>query len=631
MSAEGLRLICQTVDIHSEKRRFVCSCRKLSGMLLVWGAFLCFGIVGCVNVNGSDEIIGKKHGTDTETDTDSATDDPKNSDEPESTETETDTVDGGTPDISLCFSDSPPSFCKMVVPPACGDGKVNVEEEECDDGDNLPGDGCNGVCKKERYYDCPSTGGECTSTIVCGDGKRDPGEVCDDGNTKPDDGCNETCDVQDINYTCLEPGEKCVRSITCGDGRINGSKTCEDDDAPGAPESGDGCSDTCEIESGWRCPIPGQACIRIDVCGDGEVTAAIGEACDDGNRDSGDGCSEDCSFIEDDYICPVAGESCELVASCGDGERTLTEDCDDRNTESGDGCDENCKIETGFECPFPGAPCISKCGDGHVVLLETCDDGDQSNGDGCSETCQLEPGWACSGSVPENTFECHETRCGDGKTEGAEGCDDGNNTVGDGCTPSCTIEPSCVGTDGCKSTCGDGLILESAGEACDDGNTMSGDGCSSECQEEPGFDCIQPPLGDTMTVPIVLRDFTADHEDFQFPAESPGDPGFNREQAVKGLVRDTLDDDNKPVFIGDGKTYVENGLINSVESFHTWYRDPADEKATVVTQLVLFNDGKGNYINQLTDDGQQWERLDTTNDGNPSFLVETITTQPLNN
>ena len=590
-----------------------------SAVIYLLSPCVSLGFVACATTNGADgEWKPKEDETDSATDSDGETETTSSTD-PEPVSTEDSDLDAGLHDASVCFDEAPPSYCKMVVPPACGDGEVNVDGEECDDGDNFPGDGCNGICKKEKYYECPEEGGECVSTIVCGDGNRDPGEVCDDGNTEPDDGCNETCDVQDIKYDCSEPGELCVKIVTCGDGRIGGDETCEDDDI-GAPESGDGCSETCEVEAGWQCPIPSKPCVRLKFCGDGEVTPANGEVCDDGNQEGGDGCSEDCTFVEDDYICPKTGESCEFVAACGDRKRTLTEECDDGNTDVGDGCDADCKIEDGFECPFPGAPCLSKCGDGYVALLETCDDGGQTGEDGCSEDCQLEPGWACTGSTLDDTFECHKTECGDGKPEGMEGCDDGNKSVGDGCTPSCTMEPVCDDTAGCKSACGDGIILKSDGEECDDGNTLSGDGCSSECRIEPGFTCTQPPLGDTMTVPIVLRDFTEAHDDFQFPGDKEGDVAYGRNAAAKGLVRETLDEDNKPVFVGEGETYVENGLINSEESFHTWYRDPADENATTVSELVLFNDGDGNYINQFTNDGQQWERLGTTYDGNPSFF-----------
>ncbi|MFO7639409.1 MAG: DUF4215 domain-containing protein, partial [bacterium] len=54
----------------------------------------------------------------------------------------------------------------------CGDG-VREGDEECDDGNRLPGDGCDPSCRFE-----------------CGNGRLDPNEECDDGNRLPGDGCD---------------------------------------------------------------------------------------------------------------------------------------------------------------------------------------------------------------------------------------------------------------------------------------------------------------------------------------------------------------------------------------------------------------------------------------------------------
>src|SRR6266851_1472881 len=67
----------------------------------------------------------------------------------------------------------------------------------------------------------------------------------------------------------------------------------------------------------------------------------------------------------------VCGEAAALVpAVCGDGKiNQADEKCDDGNTESGDGCTANClQIEANFACPTPGSPCVStvKCGDGKI-------------------------------------------------------------------------------------------------------------------------------------------------------------------------------------------------------------------------------------------------------------------------
>jgi cysteine-rich repeat protein len=62
-------------------------------------------------------------------------------------------------------------------------------------------------------------------------------------------------------------------------------------------------------------------------CGNG--TLEDGEQCDDGDTQSGDGCSEEC----------------ELEDECGDDTLNAGEQCDDGNTQSGDGCNASCEIE----------------------------------------------------------------------------------------------------------------------------------------------------------------------------------------------------------------------------------------------------------------------------------------------
>ncbi len=67
-------------------------------------------------------------------------------------------------------------------------------------------------------------------------------------------------------------------------------------------------------------------------------------------------------------------------ATCGDGIRDLTEACDDGNRTPGDGCSATCGS-------------LERCGDGLVdpALGEQCDDGRAGlSGDGCSSTCVTE-------------------------------------------------------------------------------------------------------------------------------------------------------------------------------------------------------------------------------------------------
>ncbi|MGB5285919.1 MAG: DUF4215 domain-containing protein, partial [Polyangiales bacterium] len=209
---------------------------------------------------------------------------------------------------------------------------------------------------------------------------------------------------------------------------------------------GDGCSATCFADSlpiGSNCNNGGDAaclsgicdtteapdlCEPIDTCGNSVVEA--GEACDDGNRTSGDGCSPTC-FVEaqpDGSDCSVGGNeaclsgvcdttetpsSCEAANSCGNGLLEGSEVCDDGNTAAGDSCDRQCLLELGAGPCTDGAQCGSGtcntmaaapvcavpvgCGNGVLNDDEVCDDGNLARGDGCSQFCTLENDWRGGG------------------------------------------------------------------------------------------------------------------------------------------------------------------------------------------------------------------------------------------
>lgn len=112
-------------------------------------------------------------------------------------------------------------------------------------------------------------------------------------------------------------------------------------------------------------PVPEVYQLR---CGDGRLSTQKGEQCDDGNSFKADGCSDTCQ-LEVGYKCqtnlnPVfkvlAGNSiqvtppdsiCSIYYYCGDGITTLSsgEECDDRNVIGGDGCSD-CKVDFGYAC-----------------------------------------------------------------------------------------------------------------------------------------------------------------------------------------------------------------------------------------------------------------------------------------
>ncbi len=225
----------------------------------------------------------------------------------------------------------------------------------------------------------------------------------------------------------------------CGDAVVDTNEACDD----GNEDNTDSCTDRCEFAA----------------CGDGYVQRD--ERCDDGNFNDRDGCTNVCE-----------------PARCGDAiwrqdlnaEAEGFEACDDGNLEESDGCTTLC------------AP--PRCGDGITQTDEACDDGNTIDSDACRNTCvaatcgdsvtradvvEGEDGYeACDGG--ENCSEdCRLVLCGNGIAEPGEACDDGNTIDTDACI-ACAL-----------ARCGDGHLYEGA-EACDDGNLDPGDSCSVDCR-----------------------------------------------------------------------------------------------------------------------------------------------------
>ena len=138
----------------------------------------------------------------------------------------------------------------------CGDGFIIPGVEECDDGNNVDGDGCDSSCSFEHGYQC--TGQPSVCFAICGDGLIAPGvEGCDDNNTVGGDGCSATCNPEH-GYQCF--GEPSVCAVICGDGLIApGVEECDDQNVV----SGDGCSAICSVEGGWQCTGEPSVCVPL--------------------------------------------------------------------------------------------------------------------------------------------------------------------------------------------------------------------------------------------------------------------------------------------------------------------------------------------------------------------------------
>jgi cysteine-rich repeat protein len=216
------------------------------------------------------------------------------------------TINGSGAIDSLIFS---------VAEPECGDGEINQPGETCDP------PGSNAGQPNECREDC----------TFCGDDILDAGEECDDGNNLDGDGCSAFCEDEpfcgdgilqvELGETCEPPGSnagqpnECRGDCTfCGDGNLDAGEECDD----GNNLDGDGCSAFCAIEPfcgdgvlnlpGETCDPPGSNAgqpneCRADCtfCGDGVLDT--GEQCDDGNNVDGDGCSATCEEEQEFGAC----------------------------------------------------------------------------------------------------------------------------------------------------------------------------------------------------------------------------------------------------------------------------------------------------------------------------------------
>jgi cysteine-rich repeat protein len=213
-----------------------------------------------------------------------------------------------TEECDLGGSNSNTGVCTLVCRDAvCGDG-FEQAGEECDNGaqnsDTTPN-----ACR----VNCSLAG--------CGDGVLDSGEDCDDGQDNSNTGanaCRENCERATCGDNVVDSGEQCdggagcAANCTlpgCGNGVIDGGELCDDNNEI----NGDGCDINCIptgcgnliITSNEECDdgntVQGTSndfCendCSFPVCGNGIRDVAIGEACDDGNGDLGDGCRPDCT------------------------------------------------------------------------------------------------------------------------------------------------------------------------------------------------------------------------------------------------------------------------------------------------------------------------------------------------
>eukprot|EP01097_Dermamoeba_algensis_P003161 TRINITY_DN2268_c0_g1_i1.p1 TRINITY_DN2268_c0_g1~~TRINITY_DN2268_c0_g1_i1.p1 ORF type:complete len:857 (-),score=254.91 TRINITY_DN2268_c0_g1_i1:197-2767(-) len=265
-------------------------------------------------------------------------------------------------------------------------------------------------------------------------------------------------------------------------------------------------------------------------CGNGRFEPWMGEACDEGSRNSDtlpNACRTNCKWFSCGDSVIDAGEGCDngprnsntlpnscrvgcLLPRCGDGvvDSNYGEQCDDGNNFNGDGCTATCfkenlcgngVLDAGEQCDAGllnsdtardacRTNCtLAYCGDGVVDTNETCDwnvpyPSYSLQARLCRRDCSVP---TCGDGVWDELLgeECDEVSarcdefcklvCGNGRLDGNEQCDNGiknSNIVPNACRTNCRT-----------AICGDGVT--DAGEQCDNGglNGLLGGRCSRNC------------------------------------------------------------------------------------------------------------------------------------------------------
>ncbi len=451
---------------------------------------------------------------------------------------------------------------------SCSGGPGSADGDDAGDGADTATDEASDTAGDAADADEPD------AEPLCGNGELDGSEECDDGNDASGDGCDDDC-----TWSCRENGD-CKDEDAC-----NGREWCDVEDhwcEPGEPEE-----DGFVCGEGPRSLCLGGDCLESR-CGDGFVDAGGGESCEPPAEDD---CKDNCKWkCEGAVDCPDDGdvcngeEFCDIILHecsrhsvprdgtvCGEDPRQLCvdgdcrpgtcgdlfidfeggEECEDGDDVGGDGCDEDCT----FSCHE-----IDDCIDGLVCTEDFCDESlhrcvheIRTDSRVCRESVGLcDPEERCDGENPEcpdDAFIAAETVCresigecdapelcpGDGPDcpgdvfyipgypctdEGVECTDDECDGMG-GCThtlreDACRIDGICYldGDDNPEDTC---QKCDSArdrlnwtdkrlGDPCDDGKYCTG---NDQCQNDGSCrgPLMQLQLHDALQI-VTGRDFS---------------------------------------------------------------------------------------------------------------------------
>ncbi|MBT4240573.1 DUF4215 domain-containing protein, partial [Candidatus Peribacteria bacterium] len=413
--------------------------------------------------------------------------------------------------------------------------------EQCDDGNNLDGDGCSSACQNENLCDGSFPDGELDNGEECDDGNglntdacdnycriticgdriiqspngRGQAEVCDDGNSAVGDGCNSVC--------TLEIADECGNWVT------DGTEDC--DDGKRCNNNGDPCYSNADCYGSGTCGT-----YAGDGCGGSGGTPP--EVCDNSTDDDCDGdtdCDDsDCTSHPSCFV--GAPASCDYCTACENSYAETWTMTFDASGVTGSCGSADCSNYTGtFYLRMHDQASYSNCNcDGGFCWSDAAMNNDDCNNNGNK--------WTLTPNVVTDRWELVTGGTSElvtyYKAGGLWDCDGTNILTLDnsnidpmcsGWPSSVTLTPSASNVT-CQSgkTCGNSSVEydtnTSTYEECDDGNTTSNDGCSNACLLEwwylPGSE--------------VCDNGTDDDSDSLIDCEDPGCP-YGHKCGANGL------------------------------------------------------------------------------------------------
>ncbi len=235
---------------------------------------------------------------------------------------------------------------------------IGVGVPDCDDGDTCTADSCAAAlgCQSEAITPC------------CGNGITEgPGETCDDGNLIPGDGCDGSCQQEIAQGTC-SVGANLISTapsgtmVLCDDPT---DSTCEQDNGSLCPVGWHLCSrdEFNNRNGGWTYPYSGTKGLGTIHCRNGGGAGHFTLYYDSGITNFGQDSSYNCGYGSSLPICSSnygCNETqhwalcCKPSPSCGNGVVDSPEEiCDDGNFNETDACFKNCTTRM---CPSgPGS------------------------------------------------------------------------------------------------------------------------------------------------------------------------------------------------------------------------------------------------------------------------------------